>query len=364
MGTTLLLASTVPHAQTSPSGALARYARGDFAVIQTLRVEGLQALRREVKASSISPKIKAAFLLEATETFQHHLQLGATAVEVMRSPPSSTAPMPLAAAMADAFRDACDAVGKLPASDPFVELWFSAGFAARSGGSVGQSQATWQWRLLSSTSIGPCGDGHVDPGQKALSHAVPMERLAWRSLYQDRRTYVTGEQAEFTSQYEKRRLATLLAEEAKTVEQAIAELKKADAFESARAESLMRRGALLSASEHAMDALPLFDESQTLAHDEWIAYLDHLLKGRALETLGRTADAEASYRAALALRPKARSVNLALAALSFSHGRRADTNLLAVFDQTSDAGDPWVQLPLGPYRFWPARRDEMRRLLR
>src|SRR5262249_37427892 len=141
-------------------------------------------------------------------------------------------------------------------------------------------------------------------------------------------------------------------------------LQRAQKFDASRAEALMREGALVAASGKPADALAMFEHSETLAGDEWVSYLAHLLKGRALDATGRSADAEAAYREALALRPHARSVNLAPAATTFARGVRSDTALANVFDPAADATDPWAQLANGDYRFWPARREALRKASR
>ena len=198
----------------------------------------------------------------------------------------------------------------------------------------------------------------------ALNHALPLQRLAWRVLHQDRRTYITAEQRELRESFEKKGFPLEEGLEANALPHALAALAPAQTIDAARPEALMRLAALLALSGRATEALPLFDESLRLTPDNWVAYLDHLLKGRALETLERTADAEASYGAALALNPKARSANLALAALSFAGGVRADANLTAALDPAADRLDPWAQFLDGHYRFWPERRDIMRRTMR
>jgi len=362
----LVLLSPLPRAAALQKGAFERYAHGDFAVIESLTLDGFDAIRREVKASALSPQIKAAFLLEAFETFQRRLQLDSRPGPAVG--PYDHLDQSLRNASSHVFENAYDAMAAVPAADESVANWFRAAAAAYAHGAYGQSQVDeWYGRwgdIASHVSNDRRFDGHVDPGEGALTRALELERFAWRSVYQDRRTYVVAEQDAFGKWVEKTNLVWFLAAEKDAVPRALVELKKAEAFESARPESLMRQGALVAASGHPEQAMPLFEESERLTHDDWVAYLDHLLEGRALESMDRVDAAEAAYRAALALRPKARSANLALAALLFAHGARADTNLLAVFDPASDRLDPWAQFTFGAYRFWPERRDAMRRSLK
>lgn len=373
VATAALLMLPQPTAGTAPQGALGRYAHGDFAVIEDLPLDGIEAIRRDVKASTASPRVKAAFLLEAFETFQRRLQLDPRErqdpSERQFSAEDGKAQLnTLRAASGHVFQDAYDDLAALAAGDEFLSCWFRAAAAAFAHGAYGQSQVDWFWWYWGPDSVGAVDEfrfnAYVDPGELALTRALPLERFAWHSLYQDRQTFVTAQQEAYRQYTEKNHLPTVLGREKDAIPHAMAELKKAEAFDSARPEALMRQGAILDASGHPEEAISLFEKSERLTHDAWVSYLDGLLKGRAFERMDRVALAETSYRAAVALRPKARSANLALAALLFANGARADQNLLAVFDPASDRLDPWAQLTFGAYRFWPERRDAMRELLK
>jgi len=356
----LVLLSPLPRVEAVQNGAFQRYARGDFAVIESLNVVELEVLRREVKASALSPQIKAAFLLEAFETFQRRLQLDSG----VGHPVDPGIRPGFRSTFFHLFEDAYDALAAVPATDEFVARWFRAAAAVVAHGEYGQSDLEKPWSPSPVSIAGFRFDAHIDSGELALTRALEIERFAWRSLHQDRLTFVTAEQEAQGKLVGGQMLADLLGQEKEAVPRAIVELKKAEAFAPARPESLLRQGALLGASGHPEQALPLLAESERLTEDQWIAYLDRLLEGRALESLDRVDAAEAAFRAALALRPKARSANLVLAALLFAHGTRADANLQAAFDPASDRLDPWAQFTFGAYRFWPERRDAMRRLLK
>jgi tetratricopeptide (TPR) repeat protein len=340
-----------PRPAALQNDALSRYARGEFDVVESLTVEKCDAVRREVKSSALSPQIKAAFLLEAYESFQRRLQLDSE----LKDP-----------APGNAFADAYAAVERMPATLAFASAWYGAASAAMAHGPVGQSQVEWIWRFGGGVPNGKINkfESRFLPEEVALNHALPLERLAWRVLHQDRRTYIAAEQRELREFFEKRGFPLSEGLEANALPHALAALAPAQTIDAARPEALMRHAALLAVSNRAEEALPLFDESLRLTRDTWVAYLDHLLKGRALETLERDADAEASYRAAVALNPKARSANLALAAVSFGRGVRADANLTAALDPEADRLDPWAQFIDGNYRFWPERREVMRRTMR
>ncbi|HUL75542.1 MAG TPA: hypothetical protein VLT86_20685 [Vicinamibacterales bacterium] len=347
--------------QPAEGSLVARYARGDFAAVAGVtadRAAAISAVRRDVKnATGLSPQARSAFLVEAIDAAQHQ-------------PSSRTdAPQVIDEAIRGMFEDGCDLLRALPAEDRFVRAWFAAATAALAGGRAGQG----------TPSLGAQGgrpgifardasrfDGHVDAGAIALGQALGIEGLAWSRIYEshaDERLAATTS-PEFSDRIEPGRRERTLQAEADAVRRAVAALKKAEAFESARAEALMREAALVAASGRPADAITLFEQTATLARDEWVGYLAHLLEGRALEAVGRESDAEAAYKAALAIRPRARSANLALAAITFARGARADAALGNVFDRQADATDPWAQFAFGDYRFWPSRRDELRRAIK
>src|SRR5262245_31319119 len=94
-----LVSLTVLYASPR-NDALSRYARGEFDVVETLNAEKFDDVRREVKSSALSPQIRAAFLLEAFESFQRRLQLDSELTDP---------------AVGKAWYDASAFVGKMPA---------------------------------------------------------------------------------------------------------------------------------------------------------------------------------------------------------------------------------------------------------
>src|SRR5579872_6168598 len=69
----VLLVPSRPRTETVQDGAVQRFARGDFSVVESLPLDGLDAIGREVKKSDVSSKRKAAFLLEVFESVQRRL---------------------------------------------------------------------------------------------------------------------------------------------------------------------------------------------------------------------------------------------------------------------------------------------------
>jgi tetratricopeptide (TPR) repeat protein len=359
LGAVAAVLTLTAHAQPAEP-LVARYARGDFAALNSItaeRASDLNALRKDVKAAtSVSPQVRAAFLVEAIDAAQHR--------------PYSRIDQPrvIDEAIRGMFQDGCDLVRTLPADTPFVRLWYPAAVAVLAGGraGVGMPSFSGQGDLPGIFERDASRfEGHVDPGTIVLGQALAIEALAWTGIYQSRADeHVTATtSADFSDRIETGRRQRVLADEAQSVRRALVALRQAQAFDASRSESLMRQGALIAASGKPADALSSFDESLSQGHDAWVQYLAYLLKGRALEAIDRGADAETAYRAALALRPRARSVNLALAAVTFARGVRSDAALAVVFDRASDEVDPWAQFANGDYRLWPARRDALRRAI-
>lgn len=347
--------------QSATESLVARYARGDFSAVLRVTAERaaeISSLRRDVKAATrLSPQTRAAFLIEAVDAAQHQ--------PFSRIDP----PWVIDEAIRGMFQDGCDLLKAFQATDPFVRSWYGAAVAALAGGRAGQGRPV----------AGPQGgqpgifgrdaarfEGRVDPGAIALGQALGIEALAWSGIYQSRADehIAATTSPEFSDRIETGRRERTLQLEAEMIRRALAALKRAEAFEHVRAEAVLRQAALMAASGRPGEAIPLFEQSETLGGDEWVLYLARLLRGRALEAAGRIAEAEAAYAAALAVRPRARSANLALAALTFARGARNDAALATAFDPSADATDPWAQFRYGDYRFWPARRDELRRALK
>ena len=89
-------------------------------------------------------------------------------------------------------------------------------------------------------------------------------------------------------------------------------------------------------------------------------------EARAFSSFARTDEARASYKAALALSPRAHSATLRLAALAFRYGHSdEEAGAAEVLLQDDDQRrDPWWSYYAADWRFWFARIDRVRTLLR
>jgi tetratricopeptide (TPR) repeat protein len=109
------------------------------------------------------------------------------------------------------------------------------------------------------------------------------------------------------------------------------------------------------------DALRAMDGAVT-GSDRDVAYWAGLFRGRISDALGRPADAERGYRAALAANPDAQSAGIGLALTLFKMDRDTEADAMAVQLRTrkSAAGDPWWTYWSGDQRFIDRWINEIR----
>ncbi len=132
-----------------------------------------------------------------------------------------------------------------------------------------------------------------------------------------------------------------------------------------RAEALLRLGFLHLRLRHWEVAVDQFDEVLTLTKDPFLLFLAHFLTGMAREHDGDRANAIASYRAALELKPRAQSASFALGSLLFLGGERDQAaKLINAGTLPPAADDPWRTYQAGDFRFWNERLEALRRELR
>ena len=109
------------------------------------------------------------------------------------------------------------------------------------------------------------------------------------------------------------------------------------------AEGRIRKALLLLRSANPSEALSLLKAADDPASDNSLQYFRQLFLGRVHTELGSATEAEAAYRAALALAPQAQSPRVALMALALERGDRDEATKLAREIETApnDAWDPW-----------------------
>ncbi len=129
---------------------------------------------------------------------------------------------------------------------------------------------------------------------------------------------------------------------------------------SLRAEASVRIGYLqltLGQTEAALGSLTAAED----ADDPFVSYLARFLAGRTFDRIGRRNDAEAAYRAALALNADTQSANEALSADLFLGGRLDEAYALSAraLSAASDSTDPWQEFGYGDRRFVPQLMTEL-----
>jgi VWFA-related protein len=113
-------------------------------------------------------------------------------------------------------------------------------------------------------------------------------------------------------------------------------------------------------------ALELLNDAARQSADKELRYFADLIRGQILRALGRSNDAVAAFRAALATWPGAQSARVALMTLLVSRGEREEAAALAEAAQTAPDSefDPWWTYWLGDFRAYPAMLDKLRELAR
>jgi tetratricopeptide (TPR) repeat protein len=133
-----------------------------------------------------------------------------------------------------------------------------------------------------------------------------------------------------------------------------------------RSEALLRLGYYEMSLGHFDAALARFEQVGT-PDDVFLRYLQHLFRGRALERVGRTADAIAAYRHALAEAPSAQSAAFPLAVVLAAQrrlGEAADAASRAMAPAGVGAQlDPWTLYFTPDLRFWPDAMKVVRRAI-
>lgn len=131
------------------------------------------------------------------------------------------------------------------------------------------------------------------------------------------------------------------------------------------AESLTRAAWLKTQLGAYKDALELIDRAGA-TDDNTVAYWQQLFRGRILSGLGRDADAERAYRAALDAHASAHSANIGLALTLFKLKRLDEARALAtsIRQAPPDVVDPWWTYLAADARFVTKWVEEVREKIR
>jgi tetratricopeptide (TPR) repeat protein len=155
-------------------------------------------------------------------------------------------------------------------------------------------------------------------------------------------------------------------ESARASERAIARFQDAARDESVAGEALLRAGHVQLRLSRYDAALATWTGVERKTKDPAVLFLLHLFRGIAYEGRARLDEARTSYRAALAISPRAHSATLRLAALAFRHGHDDDPAALAdaLLKDNDPRRDPWWSYYAADWRFWYMRIERVRTLLK
>lgn len=308
------------------TGAYADFARG------LASIDDFEQLRRDLgRASRAWPlQPRAGFLLEVA--------VAALESEARPDPDSPGARL---------FRAACADVRDLPAGSPFESIWNAAAIAVLDGpyaAGIDRDEHLGHVR-------------QVDDGMRALASARGPERAAWHYL-----TFVQP--------------GTVLRPEgsgprleagAKTVDSALARLRRAALIPVAEPEARLRLGALLAAAGDHQGAMTELGHLPDLTEDARLRYLALMFAASVFTETARLSEAHDLYAAAAQIDPTWTSPLLAVAALDFGGNQRAETDAAAETflhrDRRHDA-DPWLGFADGQWPDLGRRLDAMRLALR
>jgi VWFA-related protein len=137
-------------------------------------------------------------------------------------------------------------------------------------------------------------------------------------------------------------------------------------FPETEPEARVRAARYLFALGQHERALTMLNGGSTARADQEVRYFAELTRGQILRALGRSDEALAAFRAALAAWPNAQSARVSLMTLLLSRGDREGAGALAEAAQTAsdDEFDPWWTYWLGDFRAYPAILDRLRALSR
>jgi VWFA-related protein len=145
-------------------------------------------------------------------------------------------------------------------------------------------------------------------------------------------------------------------------QEVVARYEAAMKFPETEPEARVRAARFLYALGSFERAMATLNGGTTARADQELRYLTELVRGQILRALGRSDEAVAAFRAALAAWPGAQSARVSLMTLLMNRGERGEAAALAEAAQTASADDfdPWWTYWLGDYRAYPAMLDRLR----
>ena len=131
-------------------------------------------------------------------------------------------------------------------------------------------------------------------------------------------------------------------------------------------EALMRLGVMQYRAGRPADALKSFDRAEALSRDPYVVYVASYIRGRIAESQRRPEQARVAYERSVTAYPHGQSATVALAALLFRDGLRAEAQALtgAMFAADPLPPDPWREYVHADDRFWPMLVEKLHTIQR
>jgi Tfp pilus assembly protein PilF len=125
----------------------------------------------------------------------------------------------------------------------------------------------------------------------------------------------------------------------------------------------MRKGVMLVMDSKPDEALARFARAEHESRDPYVQYLAAYLRGVIMERRLAPSEAEAAYRRALQVSPRAQSASIALAAILAQQDKVGEARQLAVdmLRIEPPPPDPWREFVHADDRFWPGLIARLRR---
>lgn len=257
---------------------------------------------------------------------------------------------------------------------PAEALWLRA--------SIALAEGLDRWVFLVEGVRGPAVDGKPTPAPVGhirfartrypddphfqMADAIGAEVLATRPL--DR---LSGPPTESSTGWD--RIATdrleaggpRIEERTAALDRAAGLFDRLTAHDTLGAEANLRLGYVRLRQGRTDAALAHFDRIPSLTRNTSVRYLGHLYTGWGLGLLGRTDDAAAAYRAALALVPRAQSATALLVALLARSDQLVEAEAAAEAFLTTDVApiDPWRTYFTSDFPEYPGLVRALRELL-
>jgi tetratricopeptide (TPR) repeat protein len=261
------------------------------------------------------------------------------------------------------------AVGSLRHTSSAARLIEWACAYVRAHAPLNEFDHAWQLAALSVLEGGmdpPTLADHVSHAQRILPDEPRL--LLARGIAEEQLDAPSEALADSETAADRQRARAALSgdEGARATERPIVLFQAAARDESVAGEALLRAGHVQLRLGRYDAALATWNGLEGRTPDAALRFLLYLFRGLAYEGRARVDEARQSYKAALALSPRAHSATLRLAVLAFRYGHDDDQAALgeALLKDDDPRRDPWWSYYAGDWRSWYTRIATVRGFLR